>query len=94
MSQDKARSLYNWYVALVSEKEAPIVTLPNARHGTQVAADGTISGVTGGAGVWNGPPPPWCTAIIEVKSDRAWAQVTEQQITVLWQRTGAKGAVK
>lgn len=77
----------NHYFAMLNEQGTPTVTLPAPRHGTRIASDGVVSGLTGAMSVWNGPPREWCYAIIEVKSPEPWYLVPDAHKTTVWKRS-------
>lgn len=77
----------NHYYALVDEQGSAQVTLPPAFRGTVVTPEtGEISGLSGAVGLWNGLPPPWCVAIVEVRSPEPWYKVLEDQKAIIWRR--------
>ena len=79
--------MINWYIALLNDSGQPRVTLPNREWGTKVASDGSIYGILGAAEIWNGPPPPWCVEIVEVRSPHGWPEVAPEEKTTLWKRS-------
>lgn len=74
----------NHYFALLDASGKPKVTLPWS--GVAVAEDGTISGVTGAAAMWNGIPPVWCWEIVEVKSEHPWKEARTSEKNCVWCR--------
>lgn len=76
----------NHYFALVDAAGKVITTLPAPQHGTRVAEDGTISGLTGAMAVWNGPPPVWCWEIVEVKSEHGWDDAPSADKAQVWKK--------
>ena len=76
----------NHYYALCEKSGACRVTLPPGFRGTRIAEDGTISGLKGAVGCWNGPPPPWCFSIVEVRSPEPWYKVPDNEKTLIWRR--------
>jgi len=84
--QKGAHFMYNWYYALVDRNGEPAVTLPNPSKSNIKIEDGIISGLEGGSGIWNGPPPLWCVKIVEVKSKEGWRYVKDEEKTTIWER--------
>ena len=87
--------MVNHYIALMPEKmqpktwgvarkEKPYVDLP---VGCWNAEKGEFEGLRGAVSMWNGPPPPWCVQVIEVKCPDGWIHVGEEHYKVLWERT-------
>jgi hypothetical protein len=88
-------SLMNHYVAMLKEPELaprvwgksrperPVVTLPVKCFDKE---KGEFVGSEGATSLWNGPPPPWCLQVVEVKSTHSFACSMEDEVTVLWRR--------
>ena len=89
-------TMVNHYIGMLStvllhkqkykpREETMKVTLPVGHFHSKSAE---FFGMTGALSLWNGPPPPWCQQVVEVKSPHGWAHVGDDEVVSLWTREG------
>jgi hypothetical protein len=76
--------MINHYFALLNAEGECRVTLSAPQWGTSIAEDGTITAPRDRC--WEGPPPPWCHQIVEVRSPEPWYKVPSDHKTIIWRR--------
>jgi len=73
----------NHYIALLDRKMEVIVSLPPK---DVFIINGVIGGLTGASLIWNGAPPIWCSRIVEIRSEKPYKDIPEEDKKVLWRR--------